>query len=137
MSDEKNSNRGLPVSRTALQDSKDESISGNSGPVATGGSAEIHDRTGLYISIIALLVAGIALGMIISSSSQQKERYDAVLRDNALKYEIAMRDNAQKFEAASKDNERNSKLLWDKYQITEREARLAQDDITKHLRSGK
>ena len=46
-------------------DSPDGSIKENSGPVARA-DATVHDRTGLYISIIALLVAGIALGVEIS-----------------------------------------------------------------------
>lgn len=36
------------------------------GSVATGGNAEVHDRTGLYIAILALLIAGMALGFEIS-----------------------------------------------------------------------
>lgn len=51
--------------RTALQDSNDKSISSNSGPVATGGDATIHDRTGLYLAVIAVILSALSLGMTI------------------------------------------------------------------------
>lgn len=34
---------------------------GGSGGAATGGNAEIHDRTGLYVSLIALIFSSFAL----------------------------------------------------------------------------
>ena len=43
------------------------------GPVAKGGDATIHDRTGLYIAILALLVAGMALGFEISRAMKSTE----------------------------------------------------------------
>lgn len=65
------SSSSLPVTDDRPQlirqhDSPDRSIKDNSGPVATGGNAEVHDRTGLYLSIIALVFAGMGLGFEIS-----------------------------------------------------------------------
>lgn len=67
-------------SRTALQDSTHESISGNSGTIAQGGSAEVHDRTGLYLAIIAILFAAMAFGMSIILPMVYSERM-AAMRD--------------------------------------------------------
>ena len=86
MSDETNSRPALPHSRTAFQDSKDGSIKDNSGSIAQGGNAEVHDRTGLYISIIALLVAGMALGYEIAQSSARVEIRE--LQEQALDAKI-------------------------------------------------
>lgn len=63
MSDERNS----AAYRTALQDSSDESIR-NSGTIAQGGSATLNDRSGLYVAILALALAGIALGLWLNQS---------------------------------------------------------------------
>lgn len=49
---------------TRHEQSQDKSAkSEGSGGAATGGNAEIHDRTGLYLSIIALIISAISLGM--------------------------------------------------------------------------
>lgn len=58
------------------------------GPVGQGGdaSATIHDRTGLYISIIALFVATLALGMVLMLPAQQAARVE-VATDAARKAE--------------------------------------------------
>ena len=90
MSDETNSRPVSPRSRGDLQDSTDASISSNSGPVAQGGRAEVHDRTGLYLAIIAILFAAMAFGMSIVLPMVYSERMEA-LRDRV---QIAER-NAQ------------------------------------------
>lgn len=66
MSDDQNST----PSRTAYQDSANGSIHSNSGPVA---SARIDDRTSLYLAIIALFVAVLALGMVIERGNASAE----------------------------------------------------------------
>ena len=43
------------------------------GPVATGGSSTINDRTGLYIAIIALALAGMGLGYEMSQNSSRAD----------------------------------------------------------------
>ncbi len=48
-------------------------ISDNAGTIAQGGTATVHDRLGVYIAIIALLVAGMGLGYEISQSSSRAE----------------------------------------------------------------
>ena len=48
-------------------------LQGSHGSSHSRSSAEIHDRTGLYIAIIALLVAGMALGFQISKSMNESE----------------------------------------------------------------
>lgn len=35
----------------------------NKGNIATGGDATIHDRTGLYLAIVAVVLAALALGV--------------------------------------------------------------------------
>lgn len=66
----------------------------------------------------------------VSSSQQAGQRaieaVEQAKEQMKEQYETALREQKQQFE-----------VLWDKYQVTEREARLAQDDITKHLREGK
>lgn len=58
----------------------EDSISGNSGTIAQGGKAEVHDRTGLYLAIIAILFAAMAFGMSIILPMVYNERMEA-LRD--------------------------------------------------------
>lgn len=77
-------------SRIALQESSDESIKDVKGTVATGGRAEIHDRTGLYLAVIALLFAAMAFGMSIVLPMVYSERMES-MRDRV---QIAER-NAQ------------------------------------------
>ena len=65
-------------------------ICDNKGTIAQGGNAEVHDRTGLYIAIIALLFAAMAFGMSIVLPMVYSERMEA-MRDRV---QIAER-NAQ------------------------------------------
>lgn len=59
-------------------DSPDKSIRDNSGPVATGGNAEVHDRTGLYLSIIAALFSALAFGFSIAMPAVYQAKTDAL-----------------------------------------------------------
>jgi hypothetical protein len=70
--------------------STDRSITGNSAPVATGGDATIHDRLGVYVAIIALIIASLALGMVIMLPAQQAARV-AVLADRTANAERELR----------------------------------------------
>jgi hypothetical protein len=71
-------------------DSPNESITGNTGPVATGGNAELHDRTGLYLAIIAFAFSVMAFGMAIVLPMVYSERMES-LRDRV---QIAERNSA-------------------------------------------
>jgi hypothetical protein len=48
-------------------------LQGSHGSSHSRSNAEIHDRTGLYIAILALLVAGMALGFEISRAMSTSE----------------------------------------------------------------
>jgi hypothetical protein len=56
--------------QTRHEQSQDKSVrvGDGGGAAAGGGNAEIHDRTGLYISILALAMAGIALGLWLNQA---------------------------------------------------------------------
>lgn len=77
MSDETNSRPVLPRSRGDLQDSTDGSISSNSGPVARA-DAVLHDRTGLYLAIVAALFAAMAFGASLMLPLVYSERNEAL-----------------------------------------------------------
>lgn len=70
MSDEKNS----PASRTGYQDSKHESISGNSGNIA---NAKIEERIGLLFAVAALIVSAMTATYVLVKVDN--------LRDQAIK----------------------------------------------------
>jgi hypothetical protein len=93
-------------------DSPDRSIKENSGPVATGGNAEVHDRTGLYISIIALLVGGLALGFEMNRSATNSEIQR--LQDQAIDAKIAAA--IAKSEQTSHAADTNARVALDKVQ---------------------
>ena len=89
------SSSSLPVTDDRPQlirqhDSPDRSIKENSGPVATGGNAEVHDRTGLYLSIIALVFSAMAFGMAIVLPMIYQER----TQNLADRVQIAERNSA-------------------------------------------
>lgn len=65
-------------SKIALQDSKDGSIKENSGTIAQGGNAEVHDRTGLYLAIIAALFAAMSFGFSIGMPAVYEARMDGL-----------------------------------------------------------
>lgn len=73
-----------PVSMGPRENSPD--LSGNTGAIAQGGSATLHDRLGVYIAILALIIATLALGMVIMLPAQQAARVD-MLADRAAKAE--------------------------------------------------
>lgn len=52
---------------------EDNRIHDNTGHVLKGGDATIHDRTGLYIAILALVLAGMGLGYEIAQSGMRAE----------------------------------------------------------------
>lgn len=83
MSDAKNSMPESKPLKTAYQDSTNGSIHSNSAPVAQGGDAKIEDRTGLYISIIALVIATLALGTALQLPAIHRAEMDAVKATNA------------------------------------------------------
>lgn len=86
MSPEPNTKPDSPPQKTAYQDSKNESMELQGGSSGARSNAEIHDRTGLYISIIALALAGMALGAEINRNSAQAENQR--LQDQAIDAKI-------------------------------------------------
>lgn len=71
------------------------------------------NKTMPWIALLAILSTA-ALVVSVMSNTLQKQATDA---------EKELRD--QQF-----------KVLWDKYQLVERECRLAQDDVTKYMQRG-
>ena len=67
-------------------DSPDKSSKENTGNIAHGGEATIHDRTGLYLAIIAILFSAMAFGMTIVLPMVYSERTEA-LRDRVQQVE--------------------------------------------------
>lgn len=90
-----------PPNMNRQHDSPDKSIKENSGPVATGGNAEVHDRTGLYLAIMAALFAAMAFGASLMLPMVYNARLDA--------YEARVAN------------------LSDRVQTAERESRVAQE----------
>lgn len=56
-----------------------------------GGRAEVHDRTGLLVAILALFVAGIVLGFVWVSRESGRDE-DARIRDQIIKLETEVKD---------------------------------------------
>jgi len=86
-------------------------ISDNSGTIAQGGTATLNDRLGVYIAIVALLVAGMGLGYEIAQSgsrTEMRQLQDQVI-DSKIKAAIA--------DASAQANEAKVK------------ARVAEDDV--------
>lgn len=79
MSQETSIKPDLPPQRTAYQDSRNESMQLQEGSSASRSNAEIHDRTGLYISILALALAAIALGLWLNQSQAVEARVSAAV----------------------------------------------------------
>lgn len=70
----------------ASGEAENKPITGNQGPVATGGNARIEDRAGLYTAIIALVFAAMAFGMAIVLPLVYSERTEA-LKDRVAQAE--------------------------------------------------
>lgn len=62
-------------------------ITDNKGSIA---QAAIHDRTGLYLAVIALIISALALGMVIMLPGRQ-EAYIEMLADRAQTAEREVR----------------------------------------------
>lgn len=60
-----------------MQDSQSESLSGNSGTIAKA-DAIVHDRTGLYLSVIAALFSALAFGFSIGMPAVYEARMDGL-----------------------------------------------------------
>lgn len=87
MSDESTSSNETDLPAMHRHERGDSSVRDNKGTVATGGSATINDRTALYISILALALAGMAMGYEMSQSSSRTEMRQ--LQDQAIDARIA------------------------------------------------
>ena len=70
--------------------SPDHSNRANGGGVSNRADATINDRTGLYISIIALIISAISLGMTMQLPSLHAARVE-VLVDRVAKAETEAR----------------------------------------------
>jgi len=57
--------------------SPDKSIKENSGTLAQGGNAEVHDRTGLYLAIVAFGFSCMAIGAALILPELYTARADA------------------------------------------------------------
>jgi hypothetical protein len=85
---------------TRRENSPDHSIRAD-GPVAQGGDATIHDRTGLYLAIIAFGISCMAIGAALILPQLYTARADA----QAIQIQ----------------------MLADRVQVAEREARVMQE----------
>lgn len=63
------------------------SMGENKGTIAQGGNATLNDRLGVYIAVVALLVAGMGLGYEMSQSSSRAETRQ--LQDQVIDAKIA------------------------------------------------
>ena len=88
MSDVTNTPPAPRPSRAAFQDSTDGSISSNSGTIAQGGSAQVHDRTGLYLAVIAVMFSAMAFGAAIIIPSV----YEARMQNLSDRVQVAERE---------------------------------------------
>lgn len=80
--------------QTRRENSPDHSIRAD-GPVAQGGDATIHDRTGLYLAIIAILFAAMAFGMSIVLPmvySERTETLEARIENLSERAQLAERE---------------------------------------------
>jgi len=68
-------------------DSPDKSIKEVSGTVAQGGNAEVHDRTGLYIAILALVISALCLGLFLMQTFLMPQVIDAKVQAGIAKAE--------------------------------------------------
>lgn len=76
MSDEKS----LPTSRTALQDSTDESIRSSGPTTVNRADAKVEDRSPLMLSVLALIISGMnLLGIFWAISEARRAEREAEL----------------------------------------------------------
>lgn len=76
MSEGMNTRQESKPSRAAYQDSKSESITGNSAPVLRGGDQTFEERAGLYLGIIAFGFSLVALTVVILKTDALKDKID-------------------------------------------------------------
>lgn len=65
----------------------DRSVAGNSAPVAQGGDATIHDRTGLYLAVLALIISALCLGLFLMQTFLMPQIIDAKIQAGGAKTE--------------------------------------------------
>jgi predicted metalloprotease len=58
-------------------DERREDNSNNRGAIAKGGDATIHDRTGLYLAIIAMVLSALCLGLFLMQTFLMPQIIDA------------------------------------------------------------
>lgn len=71
------------------ENSPDHSNRANGGGVSNRADATIHDRTGLYISIIALALSGIALGLWMNQSQLIDAKVQAAVAKSEARADAA------------------------------------------------
>jgi hypothetical protein len=88
----------------------DNSIRGNSAPVATGGAATVNDRLGVYIAVVAVILSGIAVGYEMAQSSSRAEMRE--LQNQAI--EARIQAGAAQAEATAREARTTAKTTEDK-----------------------
>jgi hypothetical protein len=63
------------------------SLGENKGTIAQGGSATIHDRTALYISIFAMVLSALCLGLFLMQTFLMPQIIDAKIQAGSAKAE--------------------------------------------------
>jgi hypothetical protein len=95
------------------QDNSDRSINTNAPSVVQTESNKLMPVV-VILSSLSLAASLYAVSVSWETKDRAKEQYETSLREQKQQFDI----------------------LWDKYQITEREARVAQDDVTNYVKRG-
>jgi predicted DNA binding CopG/RHH family protein len=99
----------------------------NGGASATGGNAEVHDRTGLYISILALAMAGVALGLWLNQSAVIDAKVEAAVAKAKSEIQEQVSDAKATANANANEARINSRVALDK--VEDVRAKLAEKGI--------
>lgn len=115
MSDETTSKPVLPRSRGDFQDSTDGSISSNSGPVAKA-DAHVHDRTGLYLAIIAFGLAALCLGLFLMQTFMMPQIIDAKVQAGIADAKATMQQQVADATAIAQAGKEHARIALDEVQ---------------------
>lgn len=99
------------------------SLGDNKGTIAQGGNATLNDRLGVYIAIVALLVAGMGLGYEIAQSGSRAEIRQ--LQEQAI--DASIKAGIAKAEAEANEAKVNARVALDK--VEDMRAKLAEQHI--------
>lgn len=99
--------------------------------MATGGNATLNDRTGLYISILALALAGYSLGRQVNLSDVMDAKIQSAVATAVASAKIDMQQQASDSKAAANEARINSRVALDK--VEDVRAKLAEKGIRINL----